>query len=716
METTVHNFIDIFNSSFLVEENNTKLNKIVIPIIQRDYAQGRTDSDINRIRTRFLKSLSKAISGMPITLDFVYGDIDSDGVMTPLDGQQRLTTLFLLHWYIAKREHIEYDEYKFLHNFSYETRYSSRDFCNQLVDFNPSFNEKISGEIKNQSWFPMDWEKDPTISSMLVMIDAIDSEFSQTNNVWEKLKSGHINFYFLPIKDMGLTDELYIKMNSRGKPLTQFEHFKAEFESELKKIDNTIAKRIIGKIDGIWTDMLWYYRGDDNIIDDEFLNYFKFICSIVCYESGSTMQGQSLNEFDLLSDFFSINVNNVNKNLELFESYFDCLCNIQGYNNPHDFFTDYFSYTHELNKIKIDSRYDIDILKECLQKQLSLPRTILLYAVIIYLLNSDKITYKEFIKRLRTINNLVQNSNDEISDSERRAGGNRMPAILRQTKNIMLKGTIDNTIDSNFNANQLLEEADKIIWVNNNSSKAEDLYKLEDHDLLYGQIGIIGLENDMLFSRFNSLFDCDWDYVDCALMVIGFYGQKENQWRYQLGTASRNNETAWKELFHKSKKEGFERTKAILVELLSKYNDFSNECLQLFINNFITECENKSIFPFAYYYIKYSCFRPQRFGKCCWYNFNKQYELLVLVTRSNFSENTYQPFLKEVCSDSLSREDYGQSLIVDNFLIQCTNDSFLVKNIHNNAVYNTIKINQNEDGFDTENRIEKLKEYLNLKN
>ena len=63
------------------------------------------------------------------------------------------------------------------------------------------------------------------------MLDAISEEFRDTKDIWMKLKGGAISFYFLPIKDLGLTDELYIKMNSRGKPLTKFEHFKAELEA-----------------------------------------------------------------------------------------------------------------------------------------------------------------------------------------------------------------------------------------------------------------------------------------------------------------------------------------------------------------------------------------------------------------------------------------------------------------------------------------------------
>ena len=193
MSTALHTFIDIFSADFPVGEETVKLEKIVIPIIQRDYAQGRRDSDVNRVRNRFLSSLKNAITEKEITLDFVYGDISETGVMTPLDGQQRLTTLFLLHWYAAKKEGLSADDYAFLANFSYETRYSARDFCELLVNkYEPSFEQTISEEIIDQAWFPLDWAKDPTISSMLVMLDSIHEEFKDTDNIWDALKNGAI--------------------------------------------------------------------------------------------------------------------------------------------------------------------------------------------------------------------------------------------------------------------------------------------------------------------------------------------------------------------------------------------------------------------------------------------------------------------------------------------------------------------------------------------
>jgi uncharacterized protein with ParB-like and HNH nuclease domain len=89
-----------------------KNNKINIPIVQRDYAQGRENQVI--VRKKFLKSLLSALKGeKKVLLDYVYGNQENETI-TPLDGQQRLTTLWLLHWYLAMRlEFIQNDETTF---------------------------------------------------------------------------------------------------------------------------------------------------------------------------------------------------------------------------------------------------------------------------------------------------------------------------------------------------------------------------------------------------------------------------------------------------------------------------------------------------------------------------------------------------------------------------------------------------------------------------
>ena len=240
MENNRLSFIEILEKGILIEDESVRIGKIVIPMIQRDYAQGRLDESTERVRKRFLDALYKAIVSEPITLGFIYGDIDKGREVTPLDGQQRLTTLFLLHWYAAKKENITAEEGSFLRKFSYETRDSARDFCKKLVDFKPSSfspDKEISEEIKKQRWFRSDdWENDPTISGMLVMLDAIHEKFNSVSGIWKHLKNKKITFDILLIKEMALTDEIYIRMNSRGKSLTEFEYFKAELERNIKKL------------------------------------------------------------------------------------------------------------------------------------------------------------------------------------------------------------------------------------------------------------------------------------------------------------------------------------------------------------------------------------------------------------------------------------------------------------------------------------------------
>lgn len=728
MSTTLHSFIDIFETEITDGDTSVQLNKIAIPLIQRDYAQGRIDNDVNRVRSRFLDSLYKAITEEPITLDFVYGDIDEKGTMTPLDGQQRLTTLFLLHWYAAKKENISKDKYAFLSKFSYETRYSARYFCAELVKFTPSFEFELSSDIMNQAWFPFDWKNDPTISSMLVMLDAIDERFKDVPDIWNRLENKAITFYFLPIKDMGLTDELYIKMNSRGKPLTLFEHFKAELEREIRTLDEktgqNVANRIIEKIDKAWTDLLWNYRNsgagdtEDNIIDDEFLRYFKFVCDIICYRNGKSPQGYSSDVFDLIRLYFSAEDESTSANITTLESFFDCWCNINGYSNPTEFLESFMSYTHEPGKIIVDSRYKVDIFEDCIHsyadktgrtRQFPLNRIVLLYAITVYLQHQNDVEYANFVRRIRIVNNLIQNSEDEVSD---RLDRNRIPAIIQAVDAIILTGAIDDSIENNFNVNQIQEEKEKAEFLANNPARADEVFELEDHNMLKGQIGIVGLDNLASSSRFASLFTCSWDKIDCALMTIGNYGQQErNKRRYQF--ASKSLQLAWDELFHKSANAGFENTKEILAKLLATNQSFNDSKLDAIISAFTAQCENDSVYPWTYYYVKYPVFRPGSYGKMSNDDVaNKPYMYSVMQTKTQWSQNTYMPYLKEADDAHLSRDEFGQYLVYKYVYIACENDSYGVYKIEDDSLIDTIFISQNKQGIDTEDRIIILKKYI----
>jgi hypothetical protein len=246
---------------------------IQIPIIQRDYAQGRDSPMINRIRDGFLDAIHNSLTSLSsLHLDFVYGSIKNNSFI-PLDGQQRLTTLFLLHWYMAWKEGLLKNT-KVSDNlvqFTYKTRDSSREFCSAIVkEFNVPYCDDlyISDEIKKSAWYFLAWNRDPTITSMLKMLDEIHKKFFNTTNMFALLtdeKTCPISFEFLDLKKFNLNDELYVRMNARGKALTNFEIFKSRLQQHIDIMEHD-GKLPMGykdcfmlKMDVKWLDFFWSF-------------------------------------------------------------------------------------------------------------------------------------------------------------------------------------------------------------------------------------------------------------------------------------------------------------------------------------------------------------------------------------------------------------------------------------------------------------------------
>lgn len=283
--------------------------RIEIPIIQRDYAQGRIGKE--HLRERFLGKMFDVLCGKggTMTLDFVYGTIENDALY-PLDGQQRLTTLWLLHWYIALKSDNLSANKDIFNCFTYKTRISSREFCNHLctIDSNnyKNFKDKnkekgIVEYIRNQTWFYQRYAQDPTVQGMLRTLGGTKIEDSTGNDIkdgleeifgkdtdfqkcWSLLTSEEcpIVFVYKEMKDenLPLSDDLYVKMNARGKQLTDFENFKADLLDFAPDPDNP-HKKLLGQdiaslMDNAWTDVFWNVAKAAEVYQVDAI-YFKFI-------------------------------------------------------------------------------------------------------------------------------------------------------------------------------------------------------------------------------------------------------------------------------------------------------------------------------------------------------------------------------------------------------------------------------------------------------
>lgn len=293
--------------------------RLVIPIVQRDYAQGREGEVEVEVRTRFLRDLRTALEGdEPLHLDFVYGFVPhgderpehTGRAILPLDGQQRLTTLFLLHWYLAARDGAA-DDFRAMAlqadggRFTYEVRQTSTDFfdaltrasldLDALLPADPEVRNALSKTLRDQRWFFLSWERDPTVRACLTMLDAIHECFADSRALYGRLNA-RVTFEFLELDNFGLGDELYIKMNARGKPLTAFETFKAQLEKhideELPGGDRHYGERELPRRDYValrfdtrWCDLFWDPQSNEQF-DAKMMNALRAIALVALPPAG----------------------------------------------------------------------------------------------------------------------------------------------------------------------------------------------------------------------------------------------------------------------------------------------------------------------------------------------------------------------------------------------------------------------------------------------
>ena len=270
---------------------------IEIPALQRDYAQGRWAQ--KEIGKGFVNALIEALDdekSKGLHLDFIYGYVegqvsveggnaagDSLKKLILIDGQQRLTTLWLLHLYLYKRAGKIDGEKDWLGRFFYAARSGAKEFCQALLeqDFLDSEAKKPSCVIYDKS--PLFGgmrllRHDPTVAAMLNMLDWIhekveglkkkDGQKLELKDIENPLKSlDRITFDFFDMKQFELGEELYIKMNARGKPLSEYENLKALIEKKLKEEpkneeDQEDVARLLERIDAEWSD--YFYSDDSN--------------------------------------------------------------------------------------------------------------------------------------------------------------------------------------------------------------------------------------------------------------------------------------------------------------------------------------------------------------------------------------------------------------------------------------------------------------------
>jgi len=285
---------------------NPNLEQIIIPEIQRDYvwkkenvekilqsilsnslrqknvSQGITEEMLNQLPTDaqelLLRSQKDKENYFNIGFIYAYYDAKMPYHYILIDGQQRITTLFLvlLALSVKEKQHDKFKRNYFKNNIlklDYKVREASHDFLLKFVHY--ILEGKNITDIKNEYWYFTEYENDVTIQSIInnyqVIVDFLDK-----NNISLNYVEDYIEFLYFDTHKSEQGEELYLYMNSRGETVSPNESIKANLLKDQPEQDR---HRWGAKWED-WQNLFWRYRNVNPNADkgiEEFLKWIKYI-------------------------------------------------------------------------------------------------------------------------------------------------------------------------------------------------------------------------------------------------------------------------------------------------------------------------------------------------------------------------------------------------------------------------------------------------------
>ena len=250
------NFIELFEKHI-----------VCIPAIQREYVQGYDEEQTNIVRKNFVNDIFDAISNDgTVDIGIIYGytqkeESSEKSIFFPVDGQQRITTLYIIYWCLNMMKTETYDEILKDKILQYEVRNSTTRFFKELVNkekfefFKKCFLEKksIYESLILQEWFESQWLSDITVLAVINVISEIYRKIikkEDEKNFCDKALKNFSKIKFSLIEFNNDDNNArrnscleFAKINARGKQLELFENVKSYLSiiEEKLRIQNSFA-------------------------------------------------------------------------------------------------------------------------------------------------------------------------------------------------------------------------------------------------------------------------------------------------------------------------------------------------------------------------------------------------------------------------------------------------------------------------------------------
>lgn len=280
--------------------DNPEIEQIIIPELQRDYVWKNINvrrflDSIKDNYTRMtelsldIKSPDKFLDGSiesilreeyrrlrfntRVGFIYAYHDISLPGQYYLIDGQQRITTLYLLALY--RQFDADLFRKKYFRNGSlkvdYKIREAAHSFMTGFTDF--ELTKKDAGEkFRDSPDYYRDYAKDVTAQSVYsnyydVIVPAIQNINAED---FADYVEHYVEFNYFDTSRSEQGERLYIYMNSRGETLTDQELIKSVIVSRSEH------KLAAGELWEKWQNFFWINRGENRNADRGFLEFIKW--------------------------------------------------------------------------------------------------------------------------------------------------------------------------------------------------------------------------------------------------------------------------------------------------------------------------------------------------------------------------------------------------------------------------------------------------------
>lgn len=295
--------------------SNRDIEQIVIPEIQRDYVWGKKEVEglLNSIMEDYnnFKSMEETIVQPNIDLEikkafddfykkqmyscnvgfiYAYNDPEYTGKYFLIDGQQRLTTIYLLLLVLASKNMLFREKFEKIYMLSnspvidYRVRVASANFLKEVV---VNYVDKDI-QIEDQSWYYNEYKNDKTISSVISNLKIL-SEFIAANNLEDEefinYVQEYIEFWYFDTNISEQGEELYIYMNARGEQMQENENLKADLlgKIKLKGLEAKSVSEIKNEWGTKWEDwqsFFWRNRQNNANADKGFNEFINCIAGL----------------------------------------------------------------------------------------------------------------------------------------------------------------------------------------------------------------------------------------------------------------------------------------------------------------------------------------------------------------------------------------------------------------------------------------------------